>query len=1080
MRLETANNQSIDASKDIGALASKSLEKISTGLKINQASDDGAGLFISDKLRTQASGIKQGIENIQSAQKLMDLADKGMDDMSNILDIIKQKSIQMATDTTSLEGREALRKEIIKLIDQYDEICYCTNYNGLYPLLLNGDDMNFGTGQNEHGTATISTTIDNITSCSVGLGSPYNLHHFRESFSGASECPVYIPIDDVCEDTNGYMTSNNKPMDLEDGQGLTVTLNGPIENLDNNIGTIGTDDIYNFIVDADDKNNLLHNTETNILEFCKDTKTTLNISNLGADEDKVDNEDIIIITGADSGQIATIDISNGLIDNGLNATISFSSETGELIIDTQEILRMSIKDDKVIDNDQVETHYKEEYSKTDINGNPLSYPDNIETLLYTLDKEMNTFEVNIENFTDNNSNDSINIKDSTGSIVASIDSLGNIISSDPNIIINQDLVTNQVKIEFLDIQDQLKVYATDDIKDSQKPTVDPIKYNLEQGSSSANNTSFTFHNQVIKPSGYNDGDDIELFGIPKEADNTDIDISDLRDTESLYIRDSSGNELARIDDSDGDGNLDLTVTDGTNINFSISGTNLNLSPINATFDIDTSVSIIQDDTARFPINTDFFSPNFTIVPTQIDSDGDGVDDTNRYTFDDFTDAKATDSLGILQTNEGYNNDKNILNLGLSSTFKEGFNLFNNLTSNASQITMSTISFATYPGETLRLTANGSTFDVTTTTMNNLKGTRNNLVDTTGDGNMDSVLLSDPNVADVYFPVTLDTTGNISSITKDSMIINNIQGDLSARIFGGADLAVNNFVVDIPNATITNMQINATDITVPTITHKSMTHSHINETADTRIPKDINISTPKYTEHKKVNFNFEEALDCSSGLVNDADKENYSFDSMASLAKSIEDSFGINDDITSANFNKPNVEVTIEDGRFVFQNNCDVDVDIDISNNGNELFSSAFSALDQPIPPNGKISSDVILTDKPISGITPPDIDVRELPLETNLKEQAKILMQVIDMALTQLNSARSEYASTSNQLDSALNVGGASYIQLKYAQSILIDTEYGEEMANINKAEILAIANTYAMIESSAKKMEDFIDSLFK
>ncbi|MFA6684978.1 MAG: flagellin, partial [Arcobacteraceae bacterium] len=89
-----------------------SLEKLSSGLRINKASDDASGLAIADKLRTQASSIGQAISNGNSAVALLQIADKAMAEQSNILDIVKQKLIQASTATTSSAGREAISKDI--------------------------------------------------------------------------------------------------------------------------------------------------------------------------------------------------------------------------------------------------------------------------------------------------------------------------------------------------------------------------------------------------------------------------------------------------------------------------------------------------------------------------------------------------------------------------------------------------------------------------------------------------------------------------------------------------------------------------------------------------------------------------------------------------------------------------------------------------------------------------------------------------------------------------------------------------------------------------------------------------------
>ncbi|MGJ0337741.1 flagellin [Aliarcobacter cryaerophilus] len=107
-----------------------SLEKLSTGLKINKASDDASGLAIADKLRTQVTSINQGISNGNSAIALLQIADKSMAEQSKILDTVKSKLIQANTDTTSADGREAIRKDVTKLLTQLDNIATQTNYNG--------------------------------------------------------------------------------------------------------------------------------------------------------------------------------------------------------------------------------------------------------------------------------------------------------------------------------------------------------------------------------------------------------------------------------------------------------------------------------------------------------------------------------------------------------------------------------------------------------------------------------------------------------------------------------------------------------------------------------------------------------------------------------------------------------------------------------------------------------------------------------------------------------------------------------------------------------------------------------------
>ena len=139
MRIQT-NISSLtaqEAAQNTSKSITGSLEKLSTGLKINKASDDASGLAIADKLRTQGTSINQGIANGNSAVSLLQIADKSMGEQSNILDTVKAKLIQANTATTSADGRESIRKDISKLLTQLDNIAGQTNYNGTY-LLQNG------------------------------------------------------------------------------------------------------------------------------------------------------------------------------------------------------------------------------------------------------------------------------------------------------------------------------------------------------------------------------------------------------------------------------------------------------------------------------------------------------------------------------------------------------------------------------------------------------------------------------------------------------------------------------------------------------------------------------------------------------------------------------------------------------------------------------------------------------------------------------------------------------------------------------------------------------------------------------
>ncbi|MDX4058432.1 flagellin [Aliarcobacter skirrowii] len=146
-----------------------SLEKLSSGLKINKASDDASGLAIADKLRTQVTSINQGVANGNSAIALLQIADKSMAEQSTILDTVKAKLIQANTATTSSDGRESIRKDITKLLEQLDNIAQQTNYNGNYLLQANATTntssiaLNFQVGEKSTDIISMGAVQANTT-----------------------------------------------------------------------------------------------------------------------------------------------------------------------------------------------------------------------------------------------------------------------------------------------------------------------------------------------------------------------------------------------------------------------------------------------------------------------------------------------------------------------------------------------------------------------------------------------------------------------------------------------------------------------------------------------------------------------------------------------------------------------------------------------------------------------------------------------------------------------------------------------------------------------------------------------------
>ena len=111
-----------------------SMERLSSGLKLNHAKDNPAGMAISKKMRTQIAGLDRASQNASDGISAIRIADGALNETSSILQRMRELSVQAANDTNSLQDREAIQKEIESLKDEVTRISKNTEYNEL-PLL---------------------------------------------------------------------------------------------------------------------------------------------------------------------------------------------------------------------------------------------------------------------------------------------------------------------------------------------------------------------------------------------------------------------------------------------------------------------------------------------------------------------------------------------------------------------------------------------------------------------------------------------------------------------------------------------------------------------------------------------------------------------------------------------------------------------------------------------------------------------------------------------------------------------------------------------------------------------------------
>lgn len=169
MRIVTnvAALQGVVANTNNSSNLQKSLERLSTGLKINAAKDNASGMAIANQLKTQASALGAAIDNGNQANSVLLTADKAIEEQSNILDQIKQKAIQAAQDGQSTKTRNMLQADIIRLMEELDNIANTTSFNGKNLLSGGFNNQEFQVG--DRSNITVKTTIGSTQSSKLGV-----------------------------------------------------------------------------------------------------------------------------------------------------------------------------------------------------------------------------------------------------------------------------------------------------------------------------------------------------------------------------------------------------------------------------------------------------------------------------------------------------------------------------------------------------------------------------------------------------------------------------------------------------------------------------------------------------------------------------------------------------------------------------------------------------------------------------------------------------------------------------------------------------------------------------------------------
>ncbi len=207
----------------------QSIERISSGLRINRASDDPGGLAIADSLRSDIRVLRQGLRNLNDGVSLINVADAGMSQQADILIRMRELAEKSATGTTTDAERAILQVEFDQLRDEIDRISSATAFNG--QTLLDGSLEDIGGVTH----IVIQFGLDNTANSQVDLNAEANVPEIDADFLKINNLKIdkqnqaanaLTDLDDALDILSGERTSlgavSNRLTRISSGQAILV------------------------------------------------------------------------------------------------------------------------------------------------------------------------------------------------------------------------------------------------------------------------------------------------------------------------------------------------------------------------------------------------------------------------------------------------------------------------------------------------------------------------------------------------------------------------------------------------------------------------------------------------------------------------------------------------------------------------------------------------------------------------------------------------------------------------------------------------------------------------------------------
>jgi flagellin len=185
------NVEAFNAHRNLQAISEKvsqSMERLSSGYRINRAADDAAGLAISEKMRAQIRGLGQDQRNIQDGVSLVQTAEGALSTVHDMLQRVRELAVQFKNGSLSASNQSAIQSEVYQLASEIERIGNSTKFNGI-SLLNNTNTVTFQVGANDG---------EQIGIAMISLGSAVGTNYFALTSTGTTDISeIDTAIDNV-------------------------------------------------------------------------------------------------------------------------------------------------------------------------------------------------------------------------------------------------------------------------------------------------------------------------------------------------------------------------------------------------------------------------------------------------------------------------------------------------------------------------------------------------------------------------------------------------------------------------------------------------------------------------------------------------------------------------------------------------------------------------------------------------------------------------------------------------------------------------------------------------------------------